>query len=409
MDIPTSVLKLCRAVDANGGRAWVVGGAVRDHLLGLQSKDHDVEVHRIEADDLRSILRSLGSVNEIGRSFGVFKVVIDNDAIDVSIPRHDSQAGTGHTDIVVVGNPFMGIESAARRRDLTVNAIAYDPLTDEYQDFFGGIHDIKRGQLRAVDPNTFTEDPLRALRVVQFAARFGFSVHDDLAALCRRMDLYALPPERIWGELEKLLIKAPVPSIGWSLLHALDIANKLFPELTNAPLGPVGSALDRAANQRAAMGSSGRAIALMLATMLSRTTAEHAEATLDRLALHKMHGYPVRKRVLEAMAAVPHLTDDASDAMLRQLADKTELLLACTTAFAASGSRAALGNLDRADQMGIAREPLPPLLTGADLRRRGIEQGPEFGRILRSVREAQIDGTVPSRDAAIIWLEDHLK
>ena len=116
MDLPASVLSLCRAVDAGGGRAWVVGGAVRDHLLGLQSKDHDVEVHRIEADALRGILQSLGSVNEIGRSFGVFKVVIDGDAIDVSIPRHDSQSGTSHTDIVVVGNPFMGIESAARRR-----------------------------------------------------------------------------------------------------------------------------------------------------------------------------------------------------------------------------------------------------------------------------------------------------
>jgi len=174
MQLPAPVLSICRTIHSAGGRAWIVGGAVRDHLLGLESKDHDIEVHRVEIEDLREALKSLGKVNEIGRSFGVFKVTINGITIDVSIPRHDSQSGTAHNEIVVIGNPFMGLESAARRRDLTVNAIAYDPLTDEYKDYFGGIQDLKRGRLQAVDPNTFCEDPLRALRVVQFAARFGF-------------------------------------------------------------------------------------------------------------------------------------------------------------------------------------------------------------------------------------------
>ncbi len=409
MNLSQPIIELCRAVSARGGRAWVVGGAVRDHLLGLESKDYDVEVHRLEADDLKAILKSLGSVNEIGRSFGVFKAVIQGEPVDVSIPRHDSQSGTAHTDIVVIGNPFMGLESAARRRDLTVNAIAYDPLADEYRDYFGGVQDLKRGRLQAVDPATFTEDPLRALRVVQFAARFGFAVHDELGALCRTMNLFDLPAERIWGELEKLLIKAPVPSIGWGLMHSLGIVDKILPELANLPAEPVSAALDRAAAHRKAMNGSGRAIALMVATMLHSASATQCEATLDRLSLYKMHGYPVRKRVLEAVGVLARLSAPADDPTLRELADTTELQLACTVAHAASGARHALANLDRADQLGVALDPMPTLLSGTDLRKHGIEQGPQFGQILRRVRQAQIDGSVPTRDAAIIWLEDHLK
>lgn len=147
----------------------------------------------------------------------------------------------------------------------------------------------------------------------------------------------------------------------------------------------------------------------MVATMLHRATPLQCEATLDRLSLFKMHGYPVRKRVMEAIGVLTRLSTAADDPTLRELADTTELHLACTVAHAASGSRIALSNLDRADQLGIALDPMPTLLSGADLRKHGIEQGPQFGRILRRVRQAQIDGSVPTRDAAIIWLKDHLK
>lgn len=409
MQLPAPVLSICRTIHSAGGRAWIVGGAVRDHLLGLDSKDHDIEVHRVEIEDLREALKTLGKVNEIGRSFGVFKVTINGTTIDVSIPRHDSQSGTAHNEIVVIGNPFMGLESAARRRDLTVNAIAYDPLTDEYKDYFGGIQDIKRGRLQAVDPNTFCEDPLRALRVVQFAARFGFSVHEDLVQLCRTMPLLSLPAERIWTELEKLLLKAPVPSIGWALMHELNILTKVIPEIASLPMTPVGEALDRAANHRESMESDGRQVALMLSAMLHNATRSQCEATLDRIGMHKLHGYPVRKRVMEVVPRIPALTSVAADRTLRMLSDQTELHLATVAAFAASGQRSALINLDRSEHLNIAREALPTLLTGSDLRKHGVGQGPRMGEILRSVRDAQIDGEVPTRDAAIIWLEDYLK
>ena len=245
MELPQLVRSICEAVATAGGQAWLVGGVVRDHMMGIVSKDFDIEVHRLEAEDLAKVLRRIGSVNEIGRSFGVFKLVEDGVECDISIPRHDSQHGQAHNDIVVVGNPYMGIESAARRRDLTINAIALDPLTGKLEDPFAGARDIARGRLAAEDPKAVS-------------ARFGFSVHPDLAVLCREARLLSLPPERVWGELEKLLLRAPAPSMGWMLLHDLRIASQVLPDVADIPPEQVAAALDRAAERRSGVDGKGR-------------------------------------------------------------------------------------------------------------------------------------------------------
>lgn len=409
MNPPEAIIDVCRAIAASGGQAWLVGGAVRDHLMGLDCKDFDIEVHKLEASQLKRVLSRLGSVNEIGKSFGVFKLTIGGIDCDISIPRHDSQVGPSHKDIVIVGDPFMGLESAARRRDLTINAIAFDPLSGEYQDHFGGIRDIERGRLSAVDPHTFGDDPLRALRVVQFAARFGFSVHPDLANLCRKISLLALPPERVWGELEKLLVLAPVPSIGWNLAHDLGILAKVMPEIASLPSSPVAQALDRAAARLIGVEGRGRKAALMLSAMLHNAGRTQVEVTLDRLGVHKLFGFQTRKRVIEVVILAPRLTDEVDDRELRRLSDETEILLVAEAAYAKSGNRAALTNLSRAEQLGIALKPLPVLLKGSDLSRRGLAPGPKMGEMMRAIREAQIEGEVADRESAIIWLEDHIQ
>ena len=408
LSIPPIVDAVCRAVANAGGQAWLVGGVVRDHLLGIQTKDFDIEVHRLESEDLRAVLASLGSVNEVGRSFGVFKLATGDVSCDVSIPRHDSQTGEGHKDISVVGNPYMGIEAAARRRDLTINAIALDPLSGEIADPFGGGRDIERGRLRAVDPQTFVEDPLRAIRVVQFAARLGFSVDPKLAELCRTASLWALPPERVWGELEKMLLRAPTPSIGWLLMDELNLIEKVLPDIVSLPVEPAATALDRAAERRDALAGTGRQVSLMLATLLHQADAAQTEACLDRLNLHKHHGFPVRKRVLELTQSWTDVAKSASDAVLRRLADHTELALLTEVAAAVTGGTAALQNLDRAVHMGISTEPMPVLLKGRDLTSLGVEQGPSMGEAMRAVRHAQIEGQVSDREEAIVWLKDYL-
>ena len=124
----------------------------------------------------------------------------------------------------------MSVEEAARRRDFTINAISWDPLTGEYFDPFDGRQDLDRRLLRVVDPQTFADDSLRALRAVQFAARFDMTVEPATRDVCRAMPLDDLPCERVWGELEKLLL-ARTPSIGFALALDLAIVDKLFPEL----------------------------------------------------------------------------------------------------------------------------------------------------------------------------------
>ena len=219
---------IAEAVAAEGGRGIVVGGWVRDRLLGRQSKDLDLEVFGLPADRLRRVLERFGRVDAVGESFQVYKC----GDIDVALPRRESKKGRGHKGFEVVGDPDMSIEEAARRRDFTVNAILWDPLTDTYEDPFHGRDDIARRVLRAVDPGTFGDDSLRVLRAVQFAARFDFSLHDDTAALCRRIPLDDLPAERIWGEVEKLLLHAERPSIGFAL--ALDLGDRKSTRLNSS-------------------------------------------------------------------------------------------------------------------------------------------------------------------------------
>src|SRR4051812_8863256 len=178
---------IAEAVRAAGGRALVVGGYVRDRVIGAHEPapppdaNLDIEVFGIPGDRLRALLESFGRVEAVGESFQVYKI----GDVDVSLPRRDSKAGRGHRGFVVTGDPDMSMDEAARRRDFTVNAISWDPLTGEYFDPFDGRRDLAQKLLRVVDPRTFGDDSLRVLRAVQFAARFAFTLEPSTAALCR--------------------------------------------------------------------------------------------------------------------------------------------------------------------------------------------------------------------------------
>ena len=222
-----TLISIAEAVRARGGRALVVGGWVRDRLLGHDSKDMDVEVFGVPAADLRALLAPFGKVEPVGQSFPVYKL----GTIDVGLPRRESKSGRGHKGFLVEGDPSMPVAEAARRRDFTINAILWDPLTDEYIDPFGGREDLRRKILRVVDPATFGDDSLRVLRAVQFAARFELTLDERTRTLCTSIRLDDLPPERVWGEIEKLLLLARRPSIGFQLALELGVVDQLFPEL----------------------------------------------------------------------------------------------------------------------------------------------------------------------------------
>ena len=178
------VIALAQRVKDAGGRALIVGGWVRDRLMGRVSKDIDLEVFGLSAPALQVLLAEFGTVNTVGESFTVYKVA----GIDVALPRRESKKGRGHRGFEVTGDPDLSIAEAARRRDFTINAIAWDPLTDEYLDPWNGRGDLAARVLRAVDPVTFGDDSLRVLRALQFAARFDFDLEPGTRDLCRQLD-----------------------------------------------------------------------------------------------------------------------------------------------------------------------------------------------------------------------------
>ncbi len=229
----TAIGKLARKVP----RALLVGGAVRDLLLGLPTKDADVEVYGVEPDALEKILRELfGQVDAVGASFGVYKVSLDEGRmLDVAIPRTESKTGKGHKGFEVVGDPTLDVTEALRRRDFTINAMALDVATNGIIDPYNGRADLTDKLLRVVDERTFIEDPLRVFRGVQFTARFGLKVEPKTFALMKQMvehgDLDELSKERVTEEWKKLLLKSPRPSIGFSMMRELGIIEHYYPEL----------------------------------------------------------------------------------------------------------------------------------------------------------------------------------
>lgn len=217
---------LAQKCEQLGGRALLVGGSVRDKLMGIESRDWDVEVYGISPEVLRGVVFFLGKVDEVGKAFAILRVNTPQGVIDISLPRRDSKTGKGHKDFAIATDPFMSVLEAARRRDFTINSLAQDILTGDVFDYFGGVHDIENKILRVTDPNHFSEDPLRIMRGLQFVSRFNLDVHPAtktlMAEMVQNQELFHLPKERLREEWLKLF-NAPEPAKGLKFAHALGI------------------------------------------------------------------------------------------------------------------------------------------------------------------------------------------
>ena len=216
-------------VSIHGGVCYYVGGYVRDSIMGIESKDVDMEVHGVSPDMLTDILSRFGEVISMGASFGIYN--IKGYSLDIAMPRKETARGAGHRDFDVFVDPFIGTEKAAERRDFTINALMQNVLTGEIIDRFAGKDDLENGIIRHVNDVSFAEDPLRVLRAAQFAARFDFAVAEETVALCSKMDLTALSKERIETELEKALLKAYKPSVFFEYLRKMNQLDYWFKEL----------------------------------------------------------------------------------------------------------------------------------------------------------------------------------
>lgn len=221
--------KLSKKINEMGGEIYYVGGCVRDTQLNIPIKDIDVEAHGISKENLEEILKSIGEIDYIGKSFGIYKIKAFN--IDISLPRKEIKQGEKHTDFIVEVNPFLGEKNAAKRRDFTINALMKETETGKVLDFFNGVTDLKDGIIRHIDDISFQEDALRVFRACQFAARFNFKIARETLELCKKISLNHLSKERVFDELKKALLMSKRPSIFFENLIEINGLDFWFPEL----------------------------------------------------------------------------------------------------------------------------------------------------------------------------------
>jgi len=449
--IPAIARSICQTLADAGGHAWLVGGSVRDLLLGQIPGDPDIEVYGLAPDALRKTLADLGKVELTGRRFGVFKLWKDGRCIDIAVPRTERKTKTGHKGFDVAADPGLDPETASLRRDFTVNAMMFDPLSGQMLDFPGGRADLEAGILRHVSP-AFAEDPLRVLRGMQFAARFKLKLDRDTAILCQNLlpEAGALPASRIWNEWQKWA-HAPFPSYGlqalkqsgWLALYPMLAALKGCPQEREwHPEGDVWThtklVVDQAADiaERCQMEDEEREY-LILAALCHDLGKPSTTFTRDnhriRSTGHSEAGIEPTRTFLASIGApnrlpqyvfplvrehLAHLHGEPTSRAVRRLSTRLapasiELWESLVEADASGRAplppaRPALPWLERAREMSVQNNKPKPLATGKMLLDMGMEQGPEMGRLLAEAYEAQLDGEFNDDESARRWLSRKL-
>lgn len=421
--LPNAACTLADAIHAAGGRAVVVGGVVRDYLLGLPPKDIDIEAYGLTAETLATALGQVANVHAVGKSFGVLKARIGATEIDVSLPRRERKIGQGHRGFAMDYDAQMPFAEAASRRDFTINAMGVDLSNGELLDPWGGVADLQAKIIRHVS-DAFAEDPLRVLRACQFAARLGFTIAPPTLEKCRSLqaELPTLSSERVWEECKKLLLKAPRPAVGVQALAATG-ALVLLPELADLRTADVGAwqhshrALDACADICTdACLAEDAALPLLLAALCLGLETAAAQSLLQRLGcpptLAERSLTLLREQAEPQRLWAHDRTQPVSDGLIRRLALRVPIVHLCRLAQAdfqavANGTSRPCPWVDwllqRAAGLSVLDKAPQPILQGRDLQAFGVAPGPSMGRVLKAAFDAQLDGAFTDRDGALHW------
>jgi tRNA nucleotidyltransferase (CCA-adding enzyme) len=460
LTLPSFLDRIVRELGAAGYRAVVVGGAVRDAFLGGQPKDFDIEVYGVAYDQLAGILARHGRVDLVGKSFGVVKLTASDHDYDFSVPRRDSKLGLGHRDFQSTFDNDISPREAASRRDFTINAMAYDPVTNELLDFFGGAKDLEHRILRATS-DAFAEDPLRVLRGMQFACRFDLTLDPETAARCQTIvdHFNTIAEERVADEFMKWAVKSSRPgriaeylkASGWEV-H--------FPEIARLagvpqdpgwhPEGDVGThtmlVVDAAARiaTREKLEVDDRAVLIFAA--LSHDFAKATTTMLrDRDGKmrwtswgHEADGGPMARGFLERIGIKSAIVDrvvpmvenhlasssigrEATPRAVRRLAMRlapatiTDLLRLIEADYSGrpplpSGlPEGAMRIRDMAQAQAVDHGPQAPLILGRHVMPYFDDQpGKHIGEVTAAAYEAQADGAFSNHEEALQWLDRYM-
>ena len=461
MKLPPPLLAALSALRSAGGRPRLVGGCVRDWLLGLEPKDFDIEVYGLDYEALGRALAPFGPTDLVGRSFGVLKVRLDGSEYDFSLPRRESKTGAGHRGFAVAPDPALTEAEAAARRDFTINAIAYDPLDNQLLDFHSGVDDLKKKILRHTGP-AFVEDPLRVLRAFQFAARFELTLAPETVALCRSISgTYAeLAVERVWGEWDKWATKAVKPSLGIIALKQTGWLEH-FPEIAALdgvpqepewhPEGDVLVHTNHCLNALVGLDSwrNGPPQTRRLLT-LSVLAHDFGKATTTKQAErrgklrwvspeHEAAGGPLAETFLARIGApldliprvrqlvVNHLlhhqgAEEYRDTTVRRLARKIEpatideLIAVMQSDHLGRPPLVSAETVRRLDHLRAAAKRLAlehgspkPVVLGRHLISLGLHPGPQFKPALEAAFESQLDGAFHDEAGGLEWMRNYLR
>lgn len=387
----------------------IVGGFIRDFLLLIDSKDIDIEIYGISSFiELQNLLKEFGSVNIVGKSFGVCKLYFEDYDLDFSFPRRDNKIKNGHKGFEIEIDTTLDFKTAASRRDFTINSIGYDVTLKKILDPFNGINDLNNKILKAVDNDSFAEDPLRVLRAVQFSTRFELQIESNLFTTCKDMVLNnmleELPKERVFEEIKKLLLYSKKPSKGFELLREFgsDIGGKNI------------YVLDEIAKQLTTNIQTN--LILMLAALCYNFDENRRKKFISRFTNEKI--------LLDETVKLANLhneidnmyTSGITNYKLYKLASKIDisklLILSSSIFFTKNSSKVyKAGNeiKKRAKELNILEQKLPPLLGGKDLLKLHLKPSLLFSKVLDEAYEAQMREEFYSREEAVKWLKKFLK
>ncbi len=428
--LPPTLSPLLHALHTQGMVPVIVGGYIRDALLHVDSKDIDIEVyHCNNIETLKTALRAFAEVYDVGSHFGVLKMRLDDLHLDISLPRTESKVAEGHKGFCVNTAEKLSFAQAARRRDFTINAIGYNTVTNTLLDPYGGQDDLKNGILREVDATTFSEDPLRLYRTMQFAARFNLHVSDTLHRLCRIIvdsgELQSLPKERIFEEFRKLLLKADTPSIGIDLLKTFG-ALRYFEELDVMASMRCRSqknifehtllTLDTMASMRT--GDTAKDLTFMLA-ILCHKMPQNGRSFLEKLTesrklidavttLVRYNRYPQKMYETHASEAeVLELSNNVCIADLIPVAEAIERK--CHRHIEHYRFEAGEWLTQTAQKLHVFSHPPTPLLQGRDLIAQGLSPSTRFKTILNDAYSAQLQQKFTCKSEALAWLQTYMR
>lgn len=436
-----TALRVCEGMAQAGGRAHFVGGCVRDALRGQPVHDIDIEVFGLPAARVRAILEQQFAIDLVGAAFGVIK--LRGIPIDVALPRAESKRGLGHKAFDIVSDPSLSFAEAASRRDFTINAIAYNPLTHELIDPFHGLEDLRTKTLRHVS-DKFGEDPLRVLRGMQFIARFALNAAPETVAVCRAMTPETLPPERIFQEWRTLLLKGVDIARGLEFLRATGWV-QYYPELAALigcqqdprwhPEGDVWTHTLLSLNAFAAarVGEAWDDLVVGLAVVchdFGKPAVSVHDADGIRSPRHELVGSELARQFLQRMTNQHELIElvcalvaahmrpqelyqqNAGDSAIRRLARQVQRIdwlarvdradrLGRGLPDAPGAETADVWLLTRAHALDVRAAAPKPIVMGRHLQALGLAPGPHYQRLLAACYEAQLDGTVTNLEEGL--------